>query len=214
MKLVQLKTAAAQWCIGALGLMCMSGAQARFSYHVQVDTSSLGSNPDAPFSLDFQLIDGGGLVGNTVLLGNFTFGGGSATGSPSATGGATGDLNVGVQLSDSLFFNELFQSFMPGSTLGFDVSMTENPEPGTPDAFSFAILDKDLLNIPTTGLGDSLLFVNLNSPLSIGNVVVASGTGAFGKVATVASIPDSGSTCTYLLLGLGGIGLVRRRFRL
>jgi hypothetical protein len=56
---------------------------------------------------------------------------------------------------------------------------------GTPDAFVFAILDKTLSNIPTTGLGDSLLLINLNS-LSP-SAQTFSGTGAFSGV-TVAAI--------------------------
>jgi hypothetical protein len=58
--------------------------------------------------------------------------------------------------------NELFQSFTPGATLKFDVSLTGNPDPGLfPDEFSFAILDNTLGEIPTTGGGDAFLTVDI-----------------------------------------------------
>jgi hypothetical protein len=55
-------------------------------YDVSIDTSPLVGNAAAPFSLDFQFIDGSGIDdgNNIVSLGNFDFGAGGGTGSPTA----------------------------------------------------------------------------------------------------------------------------------
>jgi hypothetical protein len=74
-------------------------------------------------------------------------------------------LVSGRHCQDSDFFNQFIQEFTPGSTLSFDVQMTTNVDAGpTPDAFSFAILDRTLAEIPTFGLADAFLFVDINSP--------------------------------------------------
>ncbi len=150
-------------CIGAFLNAPTSRASLAF-YHVDVNTAALIGNPSGPFSVDFQFNDGSGLGdgNNTGTVGNFTYGGGGASGSATQLGGASGDLYSGVVLTDTTPFNELFQGFTAGTTLGFDVTLTTNVDPGsTPDAFSFAILDGSLANIPTTGVGDTLLLINL-----------------------------------------------------
>jgi hypothetical protein len=180
------------------------------SFHVQVNTSPLIGSPLAPLFLDFMLIDGSGslAVPNTVVINNFNFGGGSAVGSPTLSGGAIGSLASSVTLSDNAnFFNELFQQFTPGNSLSFDVTATTNADPISPDAFSFAILDKNLFNLPTTGLGDSLLLANLAPSLTVSRVQTFSTTAPAGVTVLASPIPEPG---TLLLLGTGIVATIRR----
>jgi len=187
-----------------------------FLFHIDVNTTPLMGNANGPFSLDFQLNDGsaaGGDANNAVTLSNFNFGGGTVSGDPTLLGGATGNLSSSITITDSAFGNEIFQGFTPGSTLGFEVSITRNVDSGvTPDSFSFAILDSNLSNIPTTGGGDSLATLDLNSTsLNVSNVQTFSSTGVDTGGVTVAAVPEPSSVA---MVGLGMAGLysfMRRR---
>jgi hypothetical protein len=190
-------------------------AASTINFHVALNTSPLVGNASGPFALDFALIDGSGslAVPNTVTASNFTFAGGGPTGSPMLTGGATGSLAGGVTLSDgAAFLNEFFQTFTAGSAIGFDVLMTGNVDPGpTPDAFSFAILDRNLQNLPTTGLGDSLVLVNISrTSLSLSDVQTFSTTSPAGITATASPIPEPASL-VFLASGLLSVRLRRSR---
>jgi hypothetical protein len=191
------------------GLLLLGPSQAAgapLSFQVVVDTAALIGSPGGPFSLDFQLIDGSGLSNgnNTATITNFVFTGAGAgpQGSPTLIGGAAGSLGSGVTLTDTAFINEFFQSFTPGSALSFLVTLTDSVEPGpTPDAFSFAILDRDLFNVPTSGLGDALLLVSLAStPLPFASVQAFEGTGEADVAVTATAVPEPASL---LLLGSG-----------
>jgi hypothetical protein len=182
---------------------------ATIGFHIIVNTSTLPGNPSAPFALDFQL-NGGNPLSNTATISNFTFGGGAANSSPAATtfGLASGSLTSSVILNSNpgSFFNEFYQGFTPGAALGFDVLLTTNVNTPNPDVFSFAILDKNLFNIPTTGLGDSLVLVNLDSATPA--VQKFGGTGPFSGV----SVPEPASL-SLLVVGLFALGIYARRLQ-
>jgi hypothetical protein len=169
---------------------------ATIGFHIIVNTSTLPGNPSAPFALDFQL-NGGNPLSNTATISNFTFGGGAANSSPAATtfGLASGSLTSSVILNST-----------PGAALGFDVLLTTNVNTPNPDVFSFAILDKNLFNIPTTGLGDSLVLVNLDSATPA--VQKFGGTGPFSGV----SVPEPASL-SLLVVGLFALGIYARRLQ-
>lgn len=144
-------------------------ARAQLSFTVDLNTSPLIGNAAGPFAIDFQLIDGSSLfpadANNTVTITNFAFGGGSAGAAPTLTGGAAGSLATGVTLTDSDFFNTFVQGFTPGSTLSFHVFLTTDVDAGgIPDQFSFSLLDRSGGQIPTFGLGDLFVSVNIDSP--------------------------------------------------
>jgi hypothetical protein len=210
-----LKIALCLLVAGSLGL-CTPSCHA-LGFHIDINTVPLIGNPAGPFSLDFQLTDGSGANdgNNSVTLSNFTFGGGGAPfGAANALGGVSGVLPGTITLTDTAFFNELYQSFTAGSTVGFDVAMSSNVDAGpTPDLFSVAILDNNLANIPTSGIGDALVLVNLDkSNPGIADVETFGGTGEYQGVTTHASVPEPSVTLMMILGLLGLFGMRNRRF--
>ena len=173
------------------------------SFHVEISTGDLGQSPanaNAPFYLDFQFNDGGVLGNNSASITNLSFTGGNATGSPVLFGGAVGDLGSNVQFNNSSSFQELYQSFSPGATIGFDVFLTQNVDGITPDSFFVSILDANLLNIPASGLGDSLVQIDLNSS-GLLTVNLGAGTGLYaGVTVSAVAVPEPGSIS---MLGMG-----------
>lgn len=199
--------------VAALALASL--AQAQLQFQVQLNTSSLVANPTGPFSLDFQLNDGSvwGDANNWATLSNFQFGGGSAWGSATAIGGAMGNLGSTVTLNDSNAYNELYQSFTPGSWLSFTVSLTNWADAGpTPDKFSFAILDSSLMNLPTKSLGsDTFLEVNLTGA----NPTLLTYGSVDGLIAapTVTPVPEASTYGIWAAALLGVLAFRQRRKR-
>ena len=190
-----------------------TGSAASVEYYVDINTASLVGNASGPFSLDFQLNDGSGTGdgNNTATINNFAFGSGGASGTANLSGGASGDLSSAVTLTDTSAFNEFYQTFNTGSTLSFDVTLTLNSDSGpTPDSFAVAILDNTLSNIPTSGVGDSYLLVNLGP--TPGVVIGSSASPAVTLSAT--PVPEPGSL-GWISMGLLAFGLHqwRRTFR-
>ena len=191
------------------GVLLLVGAgvcQAQTLFTVSLDTSSLIGNANGPFSLDFQLNDGSGTNdgNNTAKLSNFNFGSGTATGAATNSGGASGNLTSGVTIKDSSFVNELYQSFTPGNTLKFDVSLTGNADAGsTPDEFSFAILNSSFVEIPTTGAANAFLIADINPQgITIQTFAGAQPYAGIGAPTVSSTVPEPG------LLAMLGAGLV------
>jgi len=152
--------------LAAFLLLAGPACNASFIFTISVDTSALIGHPAEPFYSEFQLNDGSGTGNgnNTALLGPFDFAGGAPVGSPILIGGASGDLSSHVVLSDDDFLNEFIQQFMPGPRLTFDVELSTVVEPGPqPDQFSFAILDCNLIEIPTLGPADALVIADITA---------------------------------------------------
>jgi len=174
------------------------------SFHVEISTGDLGQSPantNSPFYLDFQFNDGGVLSNNAASITNLSIAGGNATGSPVLLGGAVGNLGSNMIFNNSSSFQELYQSFSPGATISFNVFLTQNLDGITPDSFFVSILDKDLFNIPTSGLGNSLLQIDINSS-GLPTVNLGAGTGLYaGMTASAVAVPEPGS------IGMFGIGI-------
>ena len=201
--------------LAAAALLASTQAQAgTLTYHFDVNTATLVGNVNSPFYLDFQLNYGSG-TGNSATIGNLTFTGGSLTGTPNLFGNASGDLGTAALLSaDSVnAFNEIFQQFSPGTSLGFDVSLTSNATTVTPDAFAFAILDKTTGQITTTDplLGLSLVQADIGtSGITIGSYA---GVGDYdGVTVSVTPVPEaSTSTLGLLAVSMVALGVFRAR---
>src|SRR4051794_1904888 len=144
MKLIRYLRAASLALFLAIPSLCGAAA----IYDISLDTSPLIGHTASPFSLAFQFNDGSGLGdgNNTSVLSAFQYGsGGSAAGSPILFGGASGSLTSGVTIVDNSFFNAFIQPFVPGSLLSFRLQTSTNLDVGgTPDEFSFSILDNTL----------------------------------------------------------------------
>lgn len=196
-------------------ILTSATSHAALAYHIIINTSTLNTLPNVAnglFSLDFQLNSGDTLNNNSATINNFTFNGGGAFGSATFFGGATGDLGSAITLTDSGAFNEIYQAFNAGSTIQFDLFLSQNVDTGfTPDSFTISLLDNTLSNITTdsTDGANTLLHLDINSPTA-GNQYAgmnfASGTGSYSSVA---AIPEPSA----IMLGVVacGFGVFRRR---
>lgn len=197
--------------LAAAGLLLTTTAHASL-FHVNINTAALNFLPasaNAPFSLDFQFNDGGVLGNNTATISNFTYTGGTATGSAITLGGALGNIGSTVTFNNSTSFQELYQTFTPGSMVGFDVSLTQFVDGLTPDSFVVGILDQALANITTNGIGDSLFHADITStnPITITAANYSAGTGDYVGVVAVPEPVTAGVGFCLALVG----ALSRRR---
>ncbi len=203
-------------------LLSATVSQAGVIYDVSLNTSPLIGHAAGPFSLAFQFNDGSGAgdSNNTAILSAFQFGaGGSAAGSPSLFGGASGSLASGVTLTDSSFFNAFTQQFNPGSLLKFRLQVSTNVDAGgTPDEFSFSILDNTLTELPTLGFFDVFVVLDIDSPNPVpqsfdsdpSRPPAGGGSGITMSASQLAlATPEPSS---FILLGIG-LALISRRVR-
>lgn len=141
-------------------------ASADTIYNVTLNTAPLIGHPAGPFAVELQFNDGNGAgdANNTALLSGFLFGGGGPSGAPMNIGGVAGNLASSITMSDSSFFNQLIQNFVPGGSLAFQLSLTTNLDSGgVPDEFSLSILDSSGFEIPTLGPANALLIIDIDS---------------------------------------------------
>ncbi len=196
-------------------------SQANAIYNVSINTAPLIGHPAGPFTLDLQFIDGSGTAdaNNTVMLSGFAFGAGNPGGSVSLIGGVTGDLSSSVQMTDSSFFNEFDQGFIPGNALTFQIQLSTNSDTGSPDEFSLAILDSSGFEIPTFGPGNALVVIDIFSGTTVVSAFATDpsqpppGGGppiniAAPQVSAVSSVPEPG---TLALLSSALVAVVRRK---
>jgi len=193
-----------------LALGASIATAAPFSFVVNVDTGALDAG-SGPWWLDFLLIDGGsGSGSNTVTVSDVTFtgaGAGPVPGTVNTFGGATGDLAGTVELTDSDFFNDFYQEFVPGSALSFLVTTTTDFAGPTPDQLSFSILSGNPpFNIPTTDFtgNNVLLFIDLAGPgLGLGDVQTFQGTNPLVSLSLSTPAAPVPEPVPLLLVGIG-----------
>lgn len=185
------------------------------TFTASIDTSSISGTTE---QLVFELIDGDGVVDNSVGLSSFGFGGGTIAGSADYLGttGVSGDLSGSILMDDSGGVALFGQLVTFGSSLVFQLTTTDNfSGAGAPDAFSMALYRPDfsacfsddqvrcaLLQLDVTGgtLTPSSFALNGASAQNLpAPVVTVAGTA-----------PEPGS---FLLLTTGGIMLILWRVR-
>jgi hypothetical protein len=184
-----------------------AGANAS-AFDVSVDSAPLSGNPAV---LVFDFIDGGS-PSNTVVLYALTSNG--TQGPVSTTGNVTGTGPWTFSDVGPSFFNELQVPYNPmGPSLSFSFATTDNaPDPGSlPDAFSFFILDTDLItplittNDPTGA--DSLFLYSIGQGLG---VYTADQHGFSIQVTPSQTMPEPGTLL--LFCAAVGVFIARRRF--
>jgi hypothetical protein len=165
------------------------------TYAVMFDLNTSAIVGQGTYALAFQLVDGSGTgdADNTVLLSDFNFGGGSASGSLLVFGGATGNVATGLTLTNSdPFFNAAIQGFVPGSSLTFDATFTNNLDTPFPDVFLASIVDPQGNGIPTLDtVNDSFITVTLNGTTTTVNGVTVPPTSLFAADPTQTSYDAS-----------------------
>lgn len=205
----------------AVSTLCQT-AIADAIYQVTLNTSPLVGHPAGPFYVYGAFTDGNGIgdANNTVTLSNFTFGGGSALGSPLVFGGASGSLETVVAITDSSFLSFFAEQFAPGLQLSFSLDLTLNDDGGgTPDRFTFFVLDSSQVPLPTLApSGDYFFGADISSTgpifdaygsdpsraLSVGNPVSI----AAPTITSVNSVPEP--SAIYLVGGALAMMVVLR----
>lgn len=225
------------WLAMALVAAATPSARADLVFQVTVNntaalnSTTFGAGP--PYALDFTLTSGGNT--NTAIISNFNLGGGSVDSSTiSTTSGASGDINNppgSVTVTDDANvnpnaggFNDFNEVFTAGAgAVTFDVDMTTSYVSGTPDRFTFSILDSSGVPIQTTDTGNNnesaLLGVNIFGPsTTISNIeLYSAGSGSSAITVSVAplggAVPEPGTlVLTGFAIGAGvGLSLLRRR---
>jgi hypothetical protein len=168
-------------------------------YDVNINTTGLSG---VSGNLAFDLIDGDGVNNNTVSITQLATDG---------VGLDTSDFSI----SDVLFFNEVQRPLTFGTSVSFSVSATTDFLGGTPDAFSFFLLNSSGTQslITTTDLtGANSLFGLEIEGTAEGLLTTHIVTDPLGVAGSVAPVPEPASLATWSLMG-AGVGVVSRRRR-
>lgn len=179
------------------------------TYSISIDTTPLSGGSG---SLAFDLIDSNPSA-NTVSISGFATDG--TLGTASTVGGPVGGSLPGtVTIADGSFFNELLQDITFGTSLSFDVSLTQGFTAGfLPDSFSFFVLDTSLFPLfPTSDptFADALFQIDIDGSASgavLNFAAVDSPPSATWSVNTAVPEPSS------ILMLLSGLAAVVWRAR-
>jgi hypothetical protein len=184
------------------------------AFNINVNTTSLAGTA---VTLAFDFIDGDGAVNNTVQVSNFLIDGNFDPNSASSQGDVNGLLDSIVTFGDTSFFNEFLQPITLGASFQFRLDTTNEFAGGTPDSFSFFILDSSLLPLVTTTdpTGADALFALDLTGTGSGNLSVFESNSTQPNPPTwsiepVQNVPEPG--CLALML-IGGWSVYLRKKR-
>lgn len=185
-----------------LALALASGAGAAFAgptYHVSIDTSTLGSGT-AYIDLALGALTGAAPV--TATLNNFSGNFGSYT---ETNGASSGSVGGSVVLMNGTSYNDLFQGIVLGGLFSFDVSFDTSGS-GSGTTFYSALYGSDMQTY--LGLQGNLVQIDLQP----GMADVVSPDNAFASVQAqpAADVPEPASWAL-LAGGAGLLGCMRRR---
>lgn len=197
--------------LGLLAALFAVGPAHGTLFQVSIDTTALSGQSA---TLAFDLIDGNGAADSSVTISGFSPI--DALGGYSATLGVSGSLPGDVTLSDTEAFNEYLQSITLGNTLAFAFSATGSFGGGTPDAFSFFILDADGFDslVTTGGLANALLTydIGVTDPpqpqVYPGETIPVNGGDPEPVSITATAVPEPGALAL-AVAGLLALGVAR-----
>jgi len=184
------------------------------TFNVSLDTSSiLGTTGQVVF----ELIDGDGVVDNSVLLSSFAFGGGSvaAPADYQGTTGVNGDLSGSVSMNDSAPLALFTQLLTFGSSLSFQITATNNfSGGGSPDGFSMGLYTPDFSACYSDDqVGCLLLQLDIAGGTLSASSFTLNGASAEGLpapiVTLVGTLPEPASLLL-LIIGIMSLASVRR----
>ena len=190
--------------LGACSAMALAAAPP--TYHVEIDTSTFqaaGFGSAGWLDLQFNPSNMGGPVA-TATTTHFS-GAFDNTQAAQLTGGVTGSLSSGFTFTNGTSYNDLFQAFIFGARIAFDVSFSGAPGSG-PNLIDsmFAVSVYDALG--TTSLGNSaangsLLQLSWTPPVDGAEDGMVGVSVADNLNASVSAVPEP-STWLMLLAGV------------
>jgi hypothetical protein len=162
--------------------------------------------------LAFDFLGGSPAPNNFATILNF--GTNSTLGAASSSGTVSGTLVPGpLVFNDSTFFNEWLQGVTFGSVISFQLSLSTNTIPGgSPDAFSFFLLDSNSLPFATSdpSSANSLFQIDINGQSLTPNVFTSDFASASVNPAQ-ATVPEPSPSWLFCLVILVFVA-VRTRF--
>jgi hypothetical protein len=197
--------------VGSVLALC-APVRAQSVFDVTLNTTGLSGS--AGF-LAFDFLDGDGLNNNMVSITSFLTDAVLAGATNNNTGGASGDLPGDLSVTDSSFFNESSRGLTYGTSLSFRLTMSEAFAGGTPDQFSFFLLDALGINsvVATsdpTGANSVFVVDVTGSPGGSLQVFTTTAPGvSFQIVSLQSSAPEPG-TIGFVGMTLVGLLLVKR----
>ena len=185
------------------------------TYHVEIDTSTFqasGFGSAGWLDLQFNPSNMGGPAA-TALTTHFS-GAFDNTQPAQLTGGVTGSLASGFTFTNGDSYNDLFQAFFFGASIGFDVSFSGAPD-GGPNLIEsvFAVSVYDAAG--TTALGNyaangSLLQLSWTPPADAAGDGMVGVSVADSLNSSVSAVPEP-SAWLMLLAGVAMVGHATRR---
>jgi hypothetical protein len=201
-------------CAISLTLASFNSARAT-DLDVTINTTAIDGTSG---TLVFDLISGGNSTSNTATISAFSSDG--TLGAVTPQGDEIGSLPGTATLdTNSTFFNELAQNITYGTQISFDLNFTQNgPDPtGSPDTFSFFLLNSSGNPIPTTtdpSGGNALFLFNIDGT-DTGNLNIYTSLDlpiTWQATPIVSSVPEP-SVIGLLTIGLMGVKLTARKQR-
>lgn len=188
--------------------------------NVSLDVTGLRNHTyggGGPYSVDF-LMTGGQGNNDSVVISNFAITAAALGNSSAPTGDVSGGLTSTLTVGDASLLNDYNQVISPNVTtnqvlISFQLDVTTHfASGGTPDNFSFSILDQSGAPIPTTDAFGSLFNFDLTPGLTASRVSVfeTTSTPTIGPpvITSPAAVPEP-SSALLVVLGLATMSVAR-----
>jgi hypothetical protein len=190
--------------------------------NVSMDTTPLQSIGGS-WSLDFDLIEADSASDNKVDITNLSLGtGGVHTGPDTFIGAGSSGGFPAYSLQDSQHNDEVIVQFTAGDTVQFQLDYTNNfSGSGTPDTFTWAVLDStgvnSIVTSPLFGASLTILLDGTTNPDGTGGSISTAAADAtlYNSIQPTVSPVTTGTVPEPMsgLLVITGLAFARRRFK-